>query len=52
MALIASYSGRPAFAAKAALNDKYCSGTTGESVIMSLVELSLRIKLQVTALMK
>ena len=34
MALIASYSGRPAFAAKAALNDQYCSGTTGESVII------------------
>ena len=34
MALIASYSGSPALCARAALKDKYCSGTTGESVIM------------------
>ena len=34
MALIASYSSIPSFAARAAHKDKYCSGITGESVVM------------------
>ena len=34
MALIASYSGRPALAARAALKERYCWGITGESVMI------------------
>ena len=34
MALMASYSGSPALWARAALKDRYCSGTTGKSVMI------------------